>query len=107
MRPHPRIRKTAKWGGVMMTLLLLTAWIGSGVSGAVWISRSGRFCRLINGRIDVGVFQGPPSAVQPGLELSDLHRPDFVWWFARMRIPSGWYVGAPLWIPAAASFLCT
>jgi hypothetical protein len=30
MRPHPRIRKTIKWGGAAVTVLLVVVWIGSG-----------------------------------------------------------------------------
>ena len=30
MKPHPRIRKTVKWGGAAVTVLLLVVWIGSG-----------------------------------------------------------------------------
>jgi hypothetical protein len=29
MKPHPRIRKTIKWGGAAITSLLLVLWIGS------------------------------------------------------------------------------
>lgn len=35
MNPHPRIRKTVKWGGAAVTLLLLVVWIGSGWYAAV------------------------------------------------------------------------
>ncbi len=30
MKPHPRIRKTIKWGGAVVTVLLLVAWASSG-----------------------------------------------------------------------------
>src|SRR5258708_976615 len=30
MKPHPRIRKTVKWGGAAVTVLLVVLWIGSG-----------------------------------------------------------------------------
>ena len=30
MKPHPRIRKTIKWGGAAATVLLVVVWIGSG-----------------------------------------------------------------------------
>ncbi len=30
MRPHPRIRKTVKWGGAVVSVLLVVVWIGSG-----------------------------------------------------------------------------
>ncbi len=29
MKPHPRIRKTVKWGGAVVTVLLVVVWIGS------------------------------------------------------------------------------
>ncbi|MFO0857475.1 MAG: hypothetical protein U0640_09000 [Phycisphaerales bacterium] len=29
MKPHPRIRKFFKWGGVVVSVLLLTVWVGS------------------------------------------------------------------------------
>ena len=29
MKPHPRIRKTIKWGGAAVTLLLVVVWIDS------------------------------------------------------------------------------
>jgi hypothetical protein len=30
MKPHPRIRKTIKWGGAAVTMLLVVVWVGSG-----------------------------------------------------------------------------
>jgi hypothetical protein len=36
MRPHPRIRKTIKWGGAAVTLLLVVVWIGSGWWTVLW-----------------------------------------------------------------------
>ena len=30
MKPHPRIRKTIKWGGAVVTVLLVVVWIASG-----------------------------------------------------------------------------
>jgi hypothetical protein len=32
VKPHPRIRKTIKWGGAAVTVLLAVVWIGS----ALW-----------------------------------------------------------------------
>jgi hypothetical protein len=29
MKPHPRIRKTIKWGGAVVTVLLVVVWVGS------------------------------------------------------------------------------
>lgn len=36
MPPHPLIRRVARWGGAIASLLLAAVWIGS---GWVWISR--------------------------------------------------------------------
>jgi hypothetical protein len=30
VKPHPRIRKTVKWGGAVASVLLVAVWIGSG-----------------------------------------------------------------------------
>jgi hypothetical protein len=51
MRPHPRIRKTIKWGGAAVTVLLLIAWLASiwrsfGVSTPAGGSVSVRFGML-------------------------------------------------------------
>jgi hypothetical protein len=34
MKPHPRIRKTIKWGGAAVTVLLVVVWVGSRWGGA-------------------------------------------------------------------------
>jgi hypothetical protein len=49
MKPHPRIRKTIKWGGAAVTVLLVVVWIGSAVyptlcalpSGVQWGAGAG------------------------------------------------------------------
>ena len=44
MRPHPRppiIRKTVKWGGAAVTVLLVVVWIGSGPWHRAWLFRGG------------------------------------------------------------------
>jgi hypothetical protein len=29
MKPHPRIRKTVKWGGAAVSVVLMVVWVGS------------------------------------------------------------------------------
>jgi hypothetical protein len=48
MKPHPRIRKTIKWGGAAVTVLLVVVWIGSGWWGVIWS----------HGRVSVGLEMG-------------------------------------------------
>jgi hypothetical protein len=40
VKPHPRIRKTVKWGGAVVTLLLVVVWIGSGWWGVAYHGRA-------------------------------------------------------------------
>ncbi len=42
MKPHPRIRKTIKWGGAVVTVLLVVVWGGSGWWDVVWFWSQGR-----------------------------------------------------------------
>ncbi len=48
MKPHPRIRKTIKWGGAVVTVLLVVVWVGSGWRGARWS----------DSRWDVSIYEG-------------------------------------------------
>ncbi len=101
MKPHPRIRKTIKWGGAVVTVLLGVVWIGSlwwlanhtspfGNSeqvgcGAVWIVRS----HSPNAGIASAIFQVRRHSEQP------------VWtpvWGSH-GMPGGWYLRLPLWLP--------
>jgi hypothetical protein len=44
MKPHPRIRKTIKWGGAAVTLLLVVVWIASARYYLLFHSRIGVSC---------------------------------------------------------------
>jgi hypothetical protein len=39
VKPHPRIRKTIKWGGAVVALLLVAIWVWSGWRYAYWNGR--------------------------------------------------------------------
>ena len=36
MKPHPKLRKTIKWGGAVVTVLLVVVWVGSGWITVFW-----------------------------------------------------------------------
>jgi hypothetical protein len=65
MNPHPRIRKTIKWGGAAVTLLLLAAWLASGGWTTDWLSPSGRDIGIGRGQI-WSIQYVPPSPARPG-----------------------------------------
>ncbi len=62
MRPHPRIRKTVKWGGAAATVLLVVVWIASGRWHAVIGNASGLTIRLSSGQISMGLSEAPLHA---------------------------------------------
>ena len=135
VRPHPRIRKTVKWGGSAVTLLLVVVWIGSGWWS--WYSQrsQGQWIQIYRGQLSVGEsinlvpMSAPRHAPRPG-EKVDLMR-----WVAADRQPTvridvsaivgplplrglvqgfswtsgttGWSIRVPLWAPAAMVLLVT
>jgi hypothetical protein len=116
-RTRPRfktaVRKTAKWGGVVATLLLLVVWIGS-VWWQVGCHRNipdygSRGAGIAEGRLFV--FKSPmmQDARVGGIQwVSFLTRPSFQ--FSFVFIPTGpgyWYSAVPLWFPALLSLLAT
>jgi hypothetical protein len=107
MKPHPRIRKTIKWGGAALTVLLAAVWIWSGwgfvrfplrgdlatVGGSVSLSLgSGRFTRTT-----LGIVQYPGWA---GLAFDGF----------RYETNSGsavTLISVPLWAPGMLSLCVT
>jgi hypothetical protein len=101
MKPHPRIRKTIKWGGAAVTVLLVVVWIGSGAGRAVLSSGTLHAgLTLVNGRIGVwsvsatGTMPTPPT----GFEGHRFRRPE--WALEAQWAPSPLVI-VPLWLPIA------
>ena len=72
MKPHPRIRKTIKWGGMAVIVLLMVATIVTGWTGFYWIHASGygvqvsagrfQFCHMVE--VGLAIKQGEPESAQ-------------------------------------------
>ena len=56
MKPHPRIRKTIKWGGAAVTVLLVVVWIGSGWWSSPVDILSGSWIEMAKGRLLCGTW---------------------------------------------------
>ena len=64
MNPHPRMRKSIKWGGAVVTVLVVLAMLSSArnLGGQVWAWKSGWWVRLDFGVVEVGkVVPAPPQ----------------------------------------------
>ena len=105
VNPHPKIRKTVKWAGAAVTVLLVVVWIGSGWQRLGW--QSPPFdCGLARGALQVCVWE-PQSRRDAFLWLTGPIEFRWLWqrwWIAREdRAPFGVMYILPLWIPTAAA----
>jgi hypothetical protein len=107
MKPHPRIRKAIKWGGAVVTVLLVVVWI---VSLQRWFERDGPSLTVSAHRgslvfvlMDGG--QGPPSGWGGG---SYRKAPAVAWGWSVTHPRSGmaiWTV--PFWCPTLVAAIGT
>jgi hypothetical protein len=112
MKPHPRppiIRKTIKWGGAAVTVLLVVVWAASVWHGVSWYGKSGNgFFYIERGG---ATCLSTSLAVPPELKglthwhLTHWRPPDpfrLCWWprFIARR-GADWALTIPLWMPTA------
>ncbi len=101
MKPHPRIRKTIKWGGAVVTVLLVVVWVGSfNRSIARFDSFSGWTTRfmILNGGITYAAVQSPPPLwPRSGWHSSKETGSQRIWWFSLLTASQAVNVVIPLW----------
>jgi len=106
MKPHPRIRKTIKWGGAVVTVLLVVVWITS----TRWYfayQHDRRDFHIPRGEIMV-VYWKPNAShvfINPGFHAIPADAmPQLSAWMPRWGNSSvGWAFSLPLWIPTLMS----
>src|ERR1043166_849379 len=101
MKPHPHIRKTIKWSGAAVTVLLMVLWVGSGEWWFVWSRPGGTGFTVTYGK----VFTWPLSSslsgpAQPGASFGPVGEASGMLDWSWFKIePSG--IVVPLWALAA------
>jgi hypothetical protein len=102
MKPHPRIRKTIKWGGAAVSVLLVVVWIGTQHRAIGWQIRSMGSVWLGGGRftIDTGFWASIPETSGP-IAFAWGGPPG--WRFESVRDGPCWALCAPLWMLTAVS----
>lgn len=107
MTPHPRIRKTIKWGGAVVSAVLFVAWIGSGWRQVGWVTTLGNWVILHRGR----VFLAWQDMVMPShFPHGAVWRPEwgpFTWTFSFEIGNPGSFLYVPLWAPLAVALAFT
>lgn len=107
MNPHPRIRKTVKWGGLAVTVLLVGVWVGTGWVSATWLSREGTGFSFYTGRLGLGfgVWRDNPTGERHLRLACDAWM--MQWSFETDTRGSGWVLAIPLWAPACLALMAT
>ena len=121
MKPHPRIRKTVKWGGAVLCVLMAGVWVGSG-----WIEIRFRLWERATGTIACGRFTSdyysfesrflsevdvPPETI----EWHEIpHGPRWTWWFdsgyhadPKGCPPFDSWAETPFWFPLLLTLIPT
>ncbi|HMN40150.1 MAG TPA: hypothetical protein PKE29_04845 [Phycisphaerales bacterium] len=105
MKPHPKLRKTIKWGGAAVTVLLVVASTISMFWSLQWNGRSSAV-GLDRARLIV-VHDGPPGAsLPPSISRTPpgwyavriVRRAVPCWWPETFTSPIGTGVSVPLWL---------
>ena len=107
VNPHPRIRKTVKWGGAVVSVLLLVVWVGSGwCSAGWWVSGTG-WVGVEAGRFGIAPFIRSTLGREPGVYGPLPWHVNWGWFWvnsAQHRRADLWI---PLWPAPAGSLLIT
>lgn len=107
MKSHPRIRKTVKWGGLVVTVLLVVVWIASQWVAVNWCVTRDLRMGIVSGSFRFGTYRlGGNWIGGDGLEF---RRPYFgnVWWFSVSVHRPHQYIYVPLWFPAGIALVIT
>jgi hypothetical protein len=100
VNPHPRVRKTVKWGGTVVCALLAVVWIGSVWWYVGWWRESGTVIGAGTGGVGFDQILDPLGLPEsPGIQ-SGSHPRLLHWWFHWENSPSERSVFIPIWAVA-------
>ncbi len=92
MKPHPRIRKTVKWGGAVVTVLLAAMWIGSIWWGVSWTWSKSGWVVLAAGKLRAWHYAESARVIpQPGWRVYRVQ--GFSWGLEGNTSVKHWFVG--------------
>lgn len=118
MKPRPRVRRMVKWGGAVVTVLLMVVWISSRWFVYTWAWSGGRYVLLAGGVVQGGRFAytdpetEPDTAAYSARQFQRVNRRwddrvEFRWRPAMASSYMGPTMECPLWMPAAVVAIVT
>jgi hypothetical protein len=105
MKPHPRIRKTIKWGGAAVTLLLVVVWIRSESTADLFIIGERSF-RISRGSVMCLYFKGSSHVFRHKATPADPQEVRLLGWHYDSGAEGSIWFG-PLWLPLAVALFVT
>jgi hypothetical protein len=110
MKPRPRFRKTIKWGGAAVTVLLVAVWVGSAV-GQVTLIRFPYIISVYSGGLNLTIAEDAAPSWPRVLPLGNCRFNDkefhLSWWRWGGRYANAHEYAIPLWVVIAGSGLVT
>ena len=98
--PHPRVRKTVKWGGASLAVLLLGVWVASGWWECQYFVSNGWGGGIACGRCWISAVQGLPSSFVGFEQFAVVSAPQYRWWFEGGVWGGSWRLSIPIWLLA-------
>ena len=114
MRPHPRIRKTIKWGGLVLSVVLAT--LAFWTTGRVWRYQHVRGLRVHSYYFGHGAARyyrqsatgrGFLPSHYTGWSTWALPKRGMMWWFDNAGSDPIRIIVVPFWVPAAACLIAS
>ena len=107
MKLYPRIRKTIKWGGAAVTVLLMVVWIGSGWCRAMWASPHDFQASLWGGRLEMSIGRMSQFPISQHFFKFEVEPSTLQWVPHWVKWPTWRLVIVPLWIFPSVTLLVT
>ena len=101
------VRKTVKWGGLVVSVVLVVVWIGSGWIGAMHVGSAGINVWVREGRFGGVILSGRKVYTRAYWEWDHSINPEFEWGFEWDPDYGGTHFYIPLWFPTLLSLLPT
>lgn len=107
MKPRPRIRTFFKWGGLVVSVLLLAVWVGSAYVTCYWMLGAEHDIAVNKGRLFYQWAQPTNHSRLSTFRWWTNPQPQvsLAWYYGRLNV--GWFVMIPVWFFVALSLATT